>query len=156
VLDATGESGIRAAVVRLFTVYGPGEHATRLLPSLMNAARLGATVSLTTGDQPRDFTYVDDAVEGLLRTGARSGASGWLLNVATGRLTTVRQFAEAAAAVLAIPRDRLRFGALPQQPGEMYHGEVSTARVDRVLGWHPAVSITDGVHRTWEQERSNR
>ncbi len=153
VLAATRTAGLTASVVRLFTVYGPGEHATRLLPSLINAARLGTTVSLSAGDQPRDFTYVEEAVEGLLRSGARPEASGQLLNVATGRLTTVRQFAETAATVLGIPHDRLRFGAMPKQPSEMHHGEVSTARATRLLGWHPAVSIIDGIRRTWEQER---
>ena len=156
VLRAARTTGLRAAVVRLFTVYGPGEHATRLLPTLMDAARLRTTVSLTSGDQPRDFTYVEDAVDGLLRTGRTPESSGQLLNVATGHLTTVRKFAETAAKVLGIPEDRLRFGAASKDAGEMYHGEVSTALMDRVLGWRPGVSVTDGIRRAWDQERKKR
>jgi len=68
-LSARERTGIRAVTARLFTVYGPGEHAERLLPSLLRAARTGETLPLTAGEQRRDFTYVGDVAEGLLRLG---------------------------------------------------------------------------------------
>jgi nucleoside-diphosphate-sugar epimerase len=153
VLDAMRFNGLQAAVVRLFTVYGSGEHPGRLLPCLLNAARTGEAVDLSSGEQPRDFTYVEDAVSGLLRAGSRQTASG-LLNVATGRLTTVRRFAEQAAEILGIPDDRLRFGRVAQRAGEMFHGVVDTSRMQQVLGWSPTTSIADGIRRTWELERN--
>ena len=64
---AVEHSGVRAVTARLFTVYGPGEHAHRLLPSLIEAAQAGRTLGLTAGEQQRDFTYVADVAEGLLR-----------------------------------------------------------------------------------------
>jgi nucleoside-diphosphate-sugar epimerase len=153
VLEAVRSAGLAAAVVRLFTVYGSGEHAGRLLPSLIDAARTGGAVSLSSGEQPRDFTYVADAVSGLLRVGRSAAASG-VLNVATGRLTTVRRFAEQAAAIMGIPGDRLRFGAAPQRAGEMFHDAVDTSRAEQLLGWSPTISIADGISRTWELERN--
>lgn len=152
VIDAVRTAGLPAAVVRLFTVYGPGEHQGRLLPSLIGAARSGGEVHLSSGEQPRDFTYVEDAVAGLLRAG-RSGAASGALNVATGQLTTVRRFVEQAAEILGIPAHRLRFGRVPQRAGEMFHGVVDTSRARRVLGWVPATSVGDGIRRTWDLER---
>ena len=52
------EHGFSALTVRLFTVYGPGEHAGRLLPSLLEAARRGNDFLLSVGYQQRDFAYV--------------------------------------------------------------------------------------------------
>lgn len=153
VFDAVRTAELPAAVVRLFTVYGPGEHEGRLLPSLLDAARTGGEVNLSSGEQPRDFTYVEDAVAGLLRAGL-IGTAPDRLNVATGRLTTVRRFAEEAAEILGIPAHRLRFGRVPQRTGEMFHGVVDTSRARRVLGWVPATSVGDGIRRTWQQERS--
>ena len=153
VLDAVRSAGLAAAVVRLFTVYGSGEHAGRLLPSLIDAARTGDAVHLSSGEQPRDFTYVEDVVSGLLRVGRSAAASG-VLNVATGRLTTVRQFAELAAGIMGIPGDRLRFGAISQRAGEMFHGAVDTSRAEQLLGWSPRISIADGISRTWELEQN--
>jgi dTDP-glucose 4,6-dehydratase len=153
VIESIRHAGVPAAVVRLFTVYGPGEHEGRLLPSLMGAARTGGEVNLSSGEQPRDFTYVEDAVAGLLRAGCSAAASG-VLNVATGQLTTVRQFVEQAAEILGIAEQRLRFGRVPPRTGEMFHGVVDTSLARRVLGWVPGTSVGEGIRRTWELERN--
>ena len=137
--------GLKAVTARLFTVYGPGEHEGRLLPSLLAAARSGTPVRLSPGTQQRDFTCVRDVVEGLLRLGLLGGAVPPIVNVATGRLTTVRGFAETAAEVLGIPSERLRFGELPGLPEEMSHAPVSIARLSTITGWKPALTPREGV-----------
>src|SRR5581483_10236171 len=58
IVTAAALGGLRAVTARLFTVYGPGEHSHRLLPSLLHAARNGTQLALSRGDQRRDFTYV--------------------------------------------------------------------------------------------------
>ena len=60
VLQRAGGLGLRALVARLFTVYGPGEHSGRLLPSLLEAAKREDEVKLSSGSQRRDFTYAAD------------------------------------------------------------------------------------------------
>jgi nucleoside-diphosphate-sugar epimerase len=143
-----------AVVARLFTVYGPGEHSDRLLPSLLRAARVGGRVALSQGRQRRDFTYVEDAVEGLLRLAMCHRPAGEIVNVATGVLVPVREFAVAAAAVLGIPEDRLDFGALPDLPEEMWQGSVDVTRLRTLTGWVPATMVADGVRRSWEFEHA--
>lgn len=141
---------LRAVVGRLFTVYGPGEHGNRLLPALLRTARTGQRLALTDGRQPRDFTYVDDAAEGLLRLGASAAAPGTIVNIATSRLTTVREFAETAAAVLGFDRALLEFGALPTRAEEMWHGPVDVARLRDLVSWVPATTVAEGIRRTLE------
>lgn len=143
--ELAARTGLRAATARLFTVYGPGEHAGRLLPSLIRAADTGERVALTDGSQRRDFTYVGDVVEGMLRLGLADLEPGAIVNVATGTISTVRRFVEIAAEVLAIDASRLDFGALPTRPEEMRHDRVGTERMRRVTGWVPATSIRTGV-----------
>lgn len=143
-------SGLRGAVARLFTVYGPGEHDGRLLPSLMRAARTGQPLELTSGRQRRNFTYVEDVVEGLLRLAVSAAGPGEIVNLATDRLTSVREFAETAARVLGMDRALLAFGALPHRDDEMWHGEVDVTRLRRLASWVPQTPIADGVRRTWE------
>jgi nucleoside-diphosphate-sugar epimerase len=141
---------------RLFTVYGPGERSGRLLPSLIRAAMSGATVSLSEGTQRRDFTYVGEVAEGLLRLGACAATPGEIVNLATGRLTSVREFAVTAAEVLGIGSDRLRFGEQQLYPDEMDHSGVSVARLERLTSWRPRVGIRDGVRLTAGFELANR
>ncbi len=147
-----GEYGIRGVTARLFTVYGPGEHEGRLTPSLMDAARAGQAIRLTDGRQRRDFIYVADVAEGLLRLGLSSASPGEIVNLATGRLTAVRQFIEQAAGVLNIPDERLLFGALPTRPEEMRHSPVAINRLERLTGWTPPTSVLDGIRAAWAFE----
>jgi nucleoside-diphosphate-sugar epimerase len=147
--SAGNVSGLHAVVARLFTVYGPGEHEHRLLPSLMRAARTGERLALTSGRQPRDFTYVGDVAEGLLRLGV-SRAAGTVVNLATARLATVREFAETAAAVIGLDPSLLEFGRLPEREDEMWHGEVDVSRLQDLTSWVPPTSLAEGIRRTWE------
>jgi nucleoside-diphosphate-sugar epimerase len=152
-LEAAGRThGLRAVTARLFTVYGPGEHAPRLLPTLLAARGSSEPIPLTDGMQQRDFTFVEDAADGLLRLGIAPVPPGAIVNLATGRLTSVRTFAETAADVLGLPRHRLRFGSLPTRPEEMRHGPVTLAKLRGLTGWAPAVGIPEGVLRTKQAE----
>jgi len=146
--QTAGGRGLRTVTARLFTVYGPGEHEGRLLPSLLAAARSDAALPLTAGLQQRDFTYVADVAEGLLRLGVLGQGELGAVNLATGRLTSVREFVETAARTLRISAERLRFGALPTRPEEMRHGPVNIGRLRALAGWVPTTTIDEGIART--------
>jgi UDP-glucose 4-epimerase len=142
--------GLPGITARLFTVYGPGEHAGRLLPSLIEASLSGNPLDLTAGLPRRDFTYVEDVSDGLLRLGLVAGNREPVVNLATGQLTEVRDFVKTAAGILGIPLANLRFGAIPARPGEMAHDPLTIHRLQRLLAWKPAVTIAEGVRKTLE------
>lgn len=155
-LEALGrEEGLASVTARLFSVYGPGESEHRLLPALARARREGRPIELTEGRQERDFVYVEDVAEGLLRLGLARPAPGEVVNLATGRLTSVRRFVETAARILGIEAVDLRFGALPTRGEEMYHRPVSTERLLRRTGWTPPTDVEQGIRRTVSQERGH-
>ena len=147
VCEDTGMIGITA---RLFTVYGPGEHTGRLLPSLIDAAGGSCPVKLTAGLQSRDFTYVEDVAEGLLRLGLTGLVRGQRVNLATGKLTTVRDFTERTAHVLTIPSENLLFGTIPVRAEEQKHAPVTVERLRTLTGWIPTCGIEEGVRRAAE------
>jgi nucleoside-diphosphate-sugar epimerase len=139
---------LKTLTARLFTVYGPGEHAARLLPSLIEARRRDDGLEMTSGEQKRDFTYVEDVAEGLLRLGLAAANPGEVVNLATGRLTSVRAFAESAATVLGLDPTRLEFGKLPIRGEEMKHSDVSIKRLRQLTGWTPTTAISEGIEKT--------
>jgi UDP-glucose 4-epimerase len=148
--------GLRGVTARLFMVYGPGEQAGRLLPALVAAAASGQGIDLTAGTQLRDFTHVDDVAEGLLRLGASEGPPGQVVNLATGRLTAVRAFAECVGRCVGMPTEALRFGALPTRVHEMSHDPVSIDRLRDRVKWVPGISVEQGVERTLDALRASR
>lgn len=133
--------------VRPFTVYGPGESASRLVPSLCIGVARGEPVELTEGTQTRDFVFVDDAVDAiLLASAARIPRT---FNVCTGSSSSVRELA-AEIAALAPGKHDFRFGARPPRTVEfpVLSGDPTLAR--DVLGWSATTSLRDGLRRTLE------
>lgn len=144
------QNGLKGVTVRLFSVYGPGEHSSRLLPLLINAAK-DQLLPLTEGGQKRDYTYIDDVVEGLLRIGAARKSeivnNGGIINLASGQLNSVRSFVETAASVLTIDSKNLQFGKIPVRNEEMQHLPVTNFRLQQQTDWLPSVSIAEGISR---------
>lgn len=142
------DTGVEVCTARLFTVFGPGEHAGRLLPTLLAAAAAGANVPLSPGTQRRDFAHVEDVAEGLLRLAVSAAEPGEVVNLATGVMHSVRTFAETTAGVVGIPPGRLQFGAVPGREEEMSHDGVSVSRLRDLTRWLPDDDIAGGVART--------
>lgn len=145
------------AACRIFGVYGPGEAPHRLLPSLLGGLSRGR-VRLSAGLQRRDFLFVDDVVEALLKTATALEARPQQLihNIATGQPIEVRAFAEAVARALAVPLSRLGFGDIPMRPDEPMVFSGNPARLCALTGWKPVVGLQDGIRRCIETEIRGR
>ncbi len=154
IVEAVTRGTLDAVVARLFTVYGPGEHPGRLLPTLIAARKTGGPVPLTLGAQRRDFLWVGDVASGLLRLGAtppRSPAAATpepIVNLCTGRLTEVRTFVREAAGLLGIPEERLGFGLQSDPRVELEHAPATAARLRARVGWVPGTLPREGIRRT--------
>src|SRR5262249_45768369 len=90
--------GLSTAVVRYSNVYGPGQRPDNpycgVVAKFFEAAMSGQSPRVHgDGDQTRDFTYIDDAVEATLMAAFSPKAEGQVYNVVTGRETTVNQLA---------------------------------------------------------------
>lgn len=151
-IAAAARRGMRVVSARLFTVYGPDEHPNRLLPSLLRAARTGESLPMTGGKQQRDFTYVEEVAEGLLRLGLQREPAG-VVNLATGRLTSIREFAQTAAELLDLREGQLQLGALPYRGDETQQGATDVTRLKKMLFWKPTVTVREGIQKTIEFER---
>lgn len=146
------ETGLKAVTARAFTVFGPGEHPGRLLPTLRRAALEGTPVRLSAGAQLRDFCYVEDVAEGLLRLGVSTAPPGEVVNLATGRLIPVREFAETAARVLGLAPEQLHFGAESTRADEMRITGVDVRRLEAWTGWTPPDDLETALRRAADFE----
>ena len=87
--------------LRPFSVYGPWESGSRLVPSALRAAIDGSELPLTEAGLVRDFVYVDDVVEAILRAlTAPASLDGRIVNVGSGVQTTNEELVEIAGRVV--------------------------------------------------------
>ncbi|HET7230256.1 MAG TPA: NAD(P)-dependent oxidoreductase [Longimicrobium sp.] len=143
-------TGLAAVTARLFTVYGPGEHPHRVLPTLLRAAAAGLPVPLSAGTQTRDFTWAGDAAEALLRL-AMAERVPEVVNVATGVATSVRDFALAVADAAGMDPALLRFGEVAAA-AEMHQGPASITLLQETLGWVPQTTVREGIEMALQAE----
>ena len=143
--EAYGQSrGFSAAWARLFFLYGPGEQAERLVPSVIGALLRGEPALCTHGRQERDFLHVEDAASALARLldGALEGA----VNVSSGQTVRVADLVAAIAAQTGRP-DLVRLGAREagKDDAPMIAGD--NARL-RSTGWSPEWTLERGLADT--------
>ena len=147
---AAQERGVRAAVLRAFQVYGPGDHPGRLVPTVLRAAHDGTVLPLTAPGSRRDWVYVDDVVDACVRAAEADGLpSGTVLNIGTGRQTANEELVAAAERATG-RRIRTDVGAHPGRSWDTGSWVSDPSRARELLGWEPVVELEDGLRRCWE------
>jgi nucleoside-diphosphate-sugar epimerase len=146
---AATERGVRSVVLRAFQVYGPGDHPTRLVPVVLEAARTGAAVPLPARVSRRDWVWVGDVVDACVRAAlADDLPGGTVLNIGTGVQTSTEELVATASRVTGRP-----IATVPgAHPGRDWDSAdwVSEPRAAReALGWVPTVDLAEGLARTW-------
>ena len=139
--------GVPVVTLRIFMVYGPGQHdETKLVPYVITSLLRDDPPKLASGSRPVDWVYVDDVVDALVRSANADQANGATIDVGSGVLTPVRSVVESIARL--IPSSPApQFGALPDRPNE----RVRLADVERagsLLGWAPSTSLERGLAAT--------
>lgn len=143
----------RVVVLRAFNTFGPGQSTKAVIPELILACLRGGTVRTTKGEQTREFNYVEDVVDAIVRAGRHEEPLLGPVNVADGREIAIRDLVQRIAG-LTSATGQLEIGALPYRPNEIWRMYADSSRARRELGWAPKVGLEDGLRRTVEWYRS--
>lgn len=136
--------------LRLFNVFGPGEPAHRLLPTLTAGLAHGRRVALSDGMQLRDFIHIDDVCKALVAASqtVRKLRQPETFNICTGWAHSVRTFAETACDILGGEHHLLGFGDLDRRRGEPPVLVGDPTRAEAVLGFRARTNLKAGLART--------
>jgi UDP-glucose 4-epimerase len=153
VCAAAADAGQLAAVcLRFFNVYGPrqdpGSEYSGVISRFMSAAANGEPVTVYgDGEQSRDFVYVGDVAQALVRALLRPLNGLATLNVGAGTQTSLLTVLERLEELTGGRIER-QFQA-PRE-GDIRHSRADAGRVRWVLGWEAATSFADGLAETWD------
>ena len=144
--------GLRAAVLRAFQVYGPGDHPGRLVPTALRAARTGGVLPLTAPGMRRDWIHVDDVVGACVRAAhAEDLPAGQVLNLGTGRQVANEELVAMVEQVSG-RRIPVAAGAHPGRSWDTGSWVCDPSRAADLLGWEAKIALEDGLTRCWEAE----
>jgi nucleoside-diphosphate-sugar epimerase len=133
--------GMGTLTLRYFNVYGPrmaaeGAYVT-VISAFMAARKRGAPLEIHgDGEQTRDFTHVSDIVVANIAAMDAPIADGRAINVGAGRNVSINRIAD------LIGGPRVRIGG---RQGDMRNTLADTTEASRILGWHPRVTIEEGI-----------
>jgi nucleoside-diphosphate-sugar epimerase/glycosyltransferase involved in cell wall biosynthesis len=152
------EEGFRCVVLRFYSIYGPLEDSSRLIPTLIRKGLEGLLPDFSSSRISRDFTYVVDALEAawLSAIHAQKNTGTFVFNIGTGVSTDMSDVARIAKEIFSIKNEPTFAGNLRQWDLEDWYSNPRLAAI--TLGWHARTSFMEGLNQTlsWYQQSHNR
>lgn len=140
--------GFPGVVLRLFLVYGPGQDEKRFLPQIIKACLRDEEFRTSEGRQLRDFCYVDDMVDAMIRAALLQEAKANVINVASGIPVPIRSVVEMVIRLTG--GGKPIWGSIPYRAGENLELYADVGLAKKLLQWEPFVSLDEGLKRTIE------
>lgn len=150
--------GLPVAIARYFNVYGPGEIPgayRNVIPNFTYWALHGQKLPITgTGEETRDFTYVEDIVDGTLLLGIVPEAVGDAFNLASETETRVMDLANMINEITG-NQNGVEFTAR-RDWDQITRRRASIEKANRVLGYQPRMMMKEGIKKTYDWIMENR
>jgi nucleoside-diphosphate-sugar epimerase len=143
---------VNAVCVRLYSIYGPYEEPTRLIPTLIAHGLRGTLPPLVSPATARDFVYVDDAVDALLCL-ARSPRAGAVYNLCSGIQTSLAAVVETARRLMNIAAEPV-WSSMERRSWDTDIWVGAPDALARDLGWRAGVDFATGLQRTIDWTRA--
>ena len=137
---------------RIFYLYGPGEHPSRLVPSVIGSLLRDKPARCTHGRQLRDYLHVADVASAF--AAILDGEVEGIVNIGSGEEITVRALVEMIADAVGAPRSMLEFGAIAAAPGDSPRVVADVRRLRDEVDFRPRWQLGDGLAETVERWRS--
>ena len=136
--------------LRFFNVYGPRQHPRSPYSGVISVfakAAIGGQDLLVNddGEQTRDFVYVGDVVEAVLKALKAPGARGEAINIATGNATTINDLARTILAIAGSPSS-IRHG--PPRTGDIRHSVAKVDKAESLLTFEAGTPLREGLAST--------
>jgi len=149
--------GLETVSIRYFNVFGPRQDPSSPYSgviSLFATAILDGVAPTICGDgeQTRDFTYVANVVDGVLRA-CTANASGEVINVATGGTISINELCRRMAQLAGVDTRPIHVEA---RLGDVRNSQADISKARRLLGYEPIVSFEDGLAKTLDWYKAQR
>jgi nucleoside-diphosphate-sugar epimerase len=145
------EFGLPTVALRFFSVYGPRQRPDMGFHRLIEAGLSGAAFPLYgDGGQTRDFTYIDDIVDGTLAA-AGSAESGSVLNLGGGSRISMNEVID----LVRVEFPDLKIERLETGRGDARDTGADISRAREAIGFEPRTTVPEGIERQmeWHRER---
>ncbi len=147
---------IPAWVLRLYSIYGPDEEPSRLIPTLLLCAKEKKFPLLVHPEISRDFLYIDDlcsAVDQVI-TQSKTLTPGEVFNIGSGKKTTLRDMVQLIGKLFNVTEEP-QWGSMENRNWDHQEWFSNPEKAKSVLGWQAQVSLEEGLKKTkaWMEDK---
>lgn len=149
------EHDLPVVIARIFNSYGPRETHPYVIPDIITQLNRGNAIQLGNLEAKRDFTYVDDTADAIIRVMVSDIADGDVVNIGSNTSYSVEWIAEALAGIMGVRSLEIRHDPVRNRRFDIDHFQCNNEKLVKHTGWSPSVSINEGLRLTVDWFRSN-
>ncbi|HTT61848.1 MAG TPA: NAD(P)-dependent oxidoreductase [Bryobacteraceae bacterium] len=144
--------GLPLITFRPFSIYGPGENPTKLVPYVISQALRGEPIRLTLGSQVRDYIFVEDVVDALRLGLTGSAVPGQVYNIGAGpqEAKSIRRMVEEILTAMNVPLRLCWFDRAARSRRDPPYLVSDPTKAHVELSWRPRARFEDGLAATLE------
>jgi NAD dependent epimerase/dehydratase len=148
--------GLPVSIVRPFNTYGPRQSARAIIPTIIMQAIANEPIRIGNVAPVRDFNYIADTVRGFLLNAASEQVVGRVINLGTGSETSIGNLAKAICSLIGAEcRIVQEDNRIRPSGSEVERLCADNNLAGELTGWHPEVSLDEGLQKTLSWIRSN-
>ena len=133
-------------ILRMYQIYGPYQKNNRLVPHIVNSCLGGKKFKCTSGKQKRDFLYVEDLNNLLIKIIKKKKIKSGIYNVGRGKPITVKKIIEKIN--FLIKKGQPIFGGLDMRKDEVMSLYPNINKVKKYFNWQPKIGLISGLKKT--------
>ncbi len=133
-------------ILRLYQIYGPYQKNNRLVPFIIKSCLKNKKFNCTEGIQKRDFLYVDDLVNLIVKILKKKQLSSGIYNVGYGKSILVKNVIKKVNAI--IKKGKPNFGKIKMRKDEIVNLYPDIKKIKNTFNWKPKVNIAEGLKKT--------
>lgn len=141
------------AIARLFLTYGPGQKNNRFLPQIIEGCLKNRKFPTTSGEQIRDFCYIDDTVSAIFLILTNKKSTGEVFNVASGIPIKIKTVINMVNKIIGKGMPEFNKRKLQEGENEVLYADIT--KMKKILKWRPKVPLLKGLKKTIKAYKKN-
>ena len=143
------QSGNNLICIRPFNTFGPYQSEKAIIPEIIIKCLLGKEIKTTSGEQTREFNYIDNIINGIMLVCQRVKHLDKPINLGSNNPIKIKNLVKKIYK-LTKSKSVLKIGAIKHRPNEIWKMQAENKFVTKTLGWKPSVKFDDGLKNSVE------
>ena len=140
-------------ILRLYLVYGPKQSINRVIPLTIESSLLNKKFNCSSGQQYRDFIYVDDVVSAIIKILKKQNIDGEIFNIGSGKPIRIKKVIEKI--IKTLKSGHPNYGKIKYRKDEILKLFPSISKAKKMLKWKPQININKGLKKTIKYFKQN-